>query len=1065
MYSMKIPLRLLTLSIFLGPLLRHPAASADAPPLNPGPDQQGTNVPALSVVWQAKERGAHQTEWAVVRTVPAGNGGTRSVTNKVTEIATGLNVKDGNGNYQPANPAFTLTPNGAEANNAAHRVLIRPSISDPLHIEKDGVSLTCRPVFINYYDPADGLSYLLAEVTNNAVGYLVSPQTVIFSNCFCGLKASIRYRNSKSGVQQDLLLHEQPGITPEALGFSPYTRLELWSAWGTNAPVPDQSFEYMRVERDPAVRQAMIEPDVIDTSLVFAGKLRMGQGKAFSVGGRASDPRRRRAELPVSKSWQQIEGESVLIEGVNFNRAQSLMQNLPVSTNTTILTNAATFSRSTNLLARSGNIPVGSGPALGESIASAPIRVARNAGRALPPFRPAPPNDVKIRNVLLAADARSSTPTPSRAPGFLIDFDLVDAESFTNFVFKREEYLCTGIAYFWGETVLSGGTIVKFNPWDPEDEETYPYCLVLIWNSIKCLTSMYSPAVFTAVGDNTVGSILDESGVPQYYAEALAVSNSTNELQYLRIAYATQAGLHTLGTHLKHSQVLNCGIGIMTEGHTMRLENVLMAEISDTAIYSHDCLGSGVHMTIDNCNLLTGDYNVDDPSTSFVLTNSIVSNLIDGEEGAWLTAADHTAFLDAYSPPVFQPVGNGAYYLTNSSPYRAAGTTNIPASLAADLRTMTTYPPIVFLKKTYGNTNLLLTPQAQREGIVPDLGYGSPPLDFVFGYAYFTNSTIVLSNSVVVGTYSPVDGGAGLVLDDLTTFVSDASPKAMNRIVRYSTVQEQSITNWGRFVCPSIMTGLLGHPTTAIRFRFTGFSILAQETENIYGSWGTDLAMDFRDCQFHGGLFSTYEPVVNVTNCLFEQAAVNLLDADTINPTFRSCTFDRGSLLIDQENGGTWTFFDNIFDKTTITSGGSATNDYNGYVTNYSRIGTGTHDVILGATNVGWQSSWLGSFYLPTNSAFIDKASITNSAQIGMYHYTMLTNQTKELTNHLDCGFHYVSVTNGVPIDTDGDGIPDYLEDLNGNGSVDSGETNWQDAGDWGLRVFITRPRNNSVLP
>ena len=49
--------------------------------------------------------------------------------------------------------------------------------------------------------------------------------------------------------------------------------------------------------------------------------------------------------------------------------------------------------------------------------------------------------------------------------------------------------------------------------------------------------------------------------------------------------------------------------------------------------------------------------------------------------------------------------------------------------------------------------------------------------------------------------------------------------------------------------------------------------------------------------------------------------------------------------------------------------------------------------------------------------------------------------------------------------DADTDGIPDYLEDINGNGVVDSGESDWQNAGDGGLRVFITRPRENSVLP
>ena len=57
----------------------------------------------------------------------------------------------------------------------------------------------------------------------------------------------------------------------------------------------------------------------------------------------------------------------------------------------------------------------------------------------------------------------------------------------------------------------------------------------------------------------------------------------------------------------------------------------------------------------------------------------------------------------------------------------------------------------------------------------------------------------------------------------------------------------------------------------------------------------------------------------------------------------------------------------------------------------------------------------------------------------------MVTNQTRELSTMVDIGFHYVAVgTNGVPLDTDGDGLADYAEDSNGNGSPDTGETSWQ---------------------
>src|SRR5439155_12852851 len=47
----------------------------------------------------------------------------------------------------------------------------------------------------------------------------------------------------------------------------------------------------------------------------------------------------------------------------------------------------------------------------------------------------------------------------------------------------------------------------------------------------------------------------------------------------------------------------------------------------------------------------------------------------------------------------------------------------------------------------------------------------------------------------------------------------------------------------------------------------------------------------------------------------------------------------------------------------------------------------------------------------------------------------------------MDIGYHYVALDTSpstpVPFDTDGGGVPDYLEDANGNGTNDVGETDW----------------------
>ena len=39
------------------------------------------------------------------------------------------------------------------------------------------------------------------------------------------------------------------------------------------------------------------------------------------------------------------------------------------------------------------------------------------------------------------------------------------------------------------------------------------------------------------------------------------------------------------------------------------------------------------------------------------------------------------------------------------------------------------------------------------------------------------------------------------------------------------------------------------------------------------------------------------------------------------------------------------------------------------------------------------------------------------------------------------------------------------MSDLNGNGVVDSGEIGWNILGDLGLKVLITQPNNNSIIP
>jgi hypothetical protein len=136
----------------------------------------------------------------------------------------------------------------------------------------------------------------------------------------------------------------------------------------------------------------------------------------------------------------------------------------------------------------------------------------------------------------------------------------------------------------------------------------------------------------------------------------------------------------------------------------------------------------------------------------------------------------------------------------------------------------------------------------------------------------------------------------------------------------------------------------------------------------------------------------------------------------------------------------------NMFYKSSIPDN-STTNyirGYNGYYATGGTFlqGTNTTDKFL-TNDVGYQTNFLGNYYLPINSPLINAGS-TNANLLGLYHYTTTTNQVPETNSVVDIGYHYVATdAYGNPLDTAGYGIPDYLADANGNGVWDPGEVDW----------------------
>ena len=138
---------------------------------------------------------------------------------------------------------------------------------------------------------------------------------------------------------------------------------------------------------------------------------------------------------------------------------------------------------------------------------------------------------------------------------------------------------------------------------------------------------------------------------------------------------------------------------------------------------------------------------------------------------------------------------------------------------------------------------------------------------------------------------------------------------------------------------------------------------------------------------------------------------------------------------------------DNYFYQATVVQTATASGSYNGYRSSSRVLPTSGNDQVL--TSFYFTNGPLGHFYYVTTN-LMDKGS-RSVADAGLYHFTTQTNYVKD-TNTVDIGFHYVATTNDVPYDFDrtnvwtvSDGVPDYIEDRNGNGTKDAAETDWMD--------------------
>jgi hypothetical protein len=353
------------------------------------------------------------------------------------------------------------------------------------------------------------------------------------------------------------------------------------------------------------------------------------------------------------------------------------------------------------------------------------------------------------------------------------------------------------------------------------------------------------------------------------------------------------------------------------------------------------------------------------------------------------------------------------------------------------------------MNRPWAALNLTLSPQAGRDsnGASVDLGYHYDPIDYAVSL-FVTNGTVSVSNGIVLGGCG-AEYGVWLFNNAVFTCLGEATN--LNHMVRYNTVQEQSNTNWAStdWAGSFLNTRAIGSSPSTANIRFVEWSALGGDRHLDSDSSGASM-LTFQDCQFYNGEFTGIGSAVAATNCLFQRVNTFLSDLNATNAVsnfFCNNLFWQGELLYGHDSGGLWVFRDNLFDQAALTNIGGANIDIclsNAYVTtNFGVLSSASPAVIL-TNSPAYEPGPLGQYYYPANLTNLITNGSWCATNVGLYHYTVTTNNVIDSNNPVSIGFHYVACgTNNLPLDSNGDGVPDCLEDANGDGIVDNGETNW----------------------
>ncbi len=955
-----------------------------APGAPTSPTSAPARLPAESTRTEPLERGPHHR---VVRTAAG----------VCTELATGMHYLE-QGHWRETREEFEIVDGRAVARQGPHRASLAANLRSPGAVtltSPAGERFRSHLLGLAYTDAASGRSVLIASV-QDCRGAIVTPNQVVYERALTGdCEADVRFTYTRRGFEQDVILRQAPP-SPAEWGLDPQsTRLEVFTEF-IELPAHRRAEVVLRRESNRARAARMAEPDLLDQQLEFRG-LSFGPGLAFSIESLPTAGARAGATVPTGKSLETIDGRTFLIEKVDFSSLTPLLTTLPPAAPQAGLRDDPSFNRTA-------------------------------VAQLLPP--PIEGRSVRWAERQFAQDLASRL----ARPGLVLDY-LAFVDSLTNWCFQSDTtYLISDLVDLHGVTTLEG-TVLKFAPG----------ASLQIWGTLDCQTSAYRPAIFTARDDHSVGQALSLARGPVglYAAQAIAFKGPARKesLHHLAVRHAQVAIAvdPQIELALSHVQFTRSSVGIAWQsGAKVSCRNFLGVDL--TVAFQSPAGAApliGEHGTLHRLERLTTG-----PATPGLLTNCLLVAVTNsfGFSGSPVAVV-------AGEGGVFQTFAGGGHYLPPNSPYRNAGTPWIDPTLRSNLHELTTQAPLALTRDLTRSTELRRRVRLHQGR--PDLGYHYAPIDYSCSGRKLAGARLHLTDGVAIG-FNPTEGAAGMTLEAGAELVASGHPQRPVRLVTLSALQENPPNRrleWS----PEFVRVQPGPAAEAsVRWRFVESNLPGGVGVHLAGGFAApNSAISLRDCQLAGGRLSGGSIGLAFTNCIFDRVHLEVESSRDEPPRQLHHNFFRsGTVQIELPTSTQVLARNNFFERTTLRVSGRWDHSHNAYVAGGDRLPPASpSDRIV--TEVQFQPGPLGLFYYPvhgggtTLTGLIDAGSDTAIA-LGLAHQTSRADQAPENDSRVDIGFHYVSVDEqNQPLDQDGDGRPDYLEDTNGNGSRDSGESDW----------------------